>query len=446
MCLTMKLVSVHKLVFVATILILTFQTQVIVAEQWTLHKCIDSAIVHNKSLEISRNEIEISKEKKSEVYSNLIPKIDLNSEYKYFTDLPYQIMPMSIFGGPSGKFKEVQFGVPHNINANLLLSMPLYNAQIIGGISASEKGIEMKKILYKKSEEDLVYQITNLYYNLQILENTKFYLDSNLQNSLRLLGTIELLKDNKLATGVDVTKVELQLRQLENKIEMLDNQRSQAINMLKFLIGKDNEEIEIVSEIILEEIDYENNTSPLNIEIKEKKSELIKQEITNLKNERLPSLMLIGNYGTTGYGYNESPNEFLNFYPIGFVGLKFNLPIFTGTVLPKKVEQKSLELKNNELELEIIRDKNKIDIENALRIRQTSSKQIKNSVLNIELADNIYNQTLALHSQGLANITDILLADNSLRESQQEYLTNLIEYLKSDLEYRRLIGHLATKE
>ena len=442
----MKLVSVHKLVFVATILILTFQTQVIVAEQWTLHKCIDSAIVHNKSLEISRNEIEISKEKKSEVYSNLIPKIDLNSEYKYFTDLPYQIMPMSIFGGPSGKFKEVQFGVPHNINANLLLSMPLYNAQIIGGISASEKGIEMKKILYKKSEEDLVYQITNLYYNLQILENTKFYLDSNLQNSLRLLGTIELLKDNKLATGVDVTKVELQLRQIENKIEMLDNQRSQAINMLKFLIGKDNEEIEIVSEIILEEIDYENNTSPLNIEIKEKKSELIKQEITNLKNERLPSLMLIGNYGTTGYGYNESPNEFLNFYPIGFVGLKFNLPIFTGTVLPKKVEQKSLELKNNELELEIIRDKNKIDIENALRIRQTSSKQIKNSVLNIELADNIYNQTLALHSQGLANITDILLADNSLRESQQEYLTNLIEYLKSDLEYRRLIGHLATKE
>lgn len=446
MCLTMKLVSVHKLVFVATILILTFQTQVIVAEQWTLHKCIDSAIVHNKSLEISRNEIEISKEKKSEVYSNLIPKIDLNSEYKYFTDLPYQIMPMSIFGGPSGKFKEVQFGVPHNINANLLLSMPLYNAQIIGGISASEKGIEMKKILYKKSEEDLVYQITNLYYNLQILENTKFYLDSNLQNSLRLLGTIELLKDNKLATGVDVTKVELQLRQIENKIEMLDNQRSQAINMLKFLIGKDDEEIEIISEIKLEEIDYENNTSPLNIEIKEKKSELIKQEITNLKNERLPSLMLIGNYGTTGYGYNESPNEFLNFYPIGFVGLKFNLPIFTGTVLPKKVEQKSLELKNNELELEIIRDKNKIDIENALRIRQTSSKQIKNSVLNIELADNIYNQTLALHSQGLANITDILLADNSLRESQQEYLTNLIEYLKSDLEYRRLIGHLATKE
>lgn len=324
--------------------------------------------------------------------------------------------------------------------------MPLYNAQIIGGISASEKGIEMKKILYKKSEEDLVYQITNLYYNLQILENTKFYLDSNLQNSLRLLGTIELLKDNKLATGVDVTKVELQLRQIENKIEMLDNQRSQAINMLKFLIGKDDEEIEIISEIKLEEIDYENNTSPLNIEIKEKKSELIKQEITNLKNERLPSLMLIGNYGTTGYGYNESPNEFLNFYPIGFVGLKFNLPIFTGTVLPKKVEQKSLELKNNELELEIIRDKNKIDIENALRIRQTSSKQIKNSVLNIELADNIYNQTLALHSQGLANITDILLADNSLRESQQEYLTNLIEYLKSDLEYRRLIGHLATKE
>lgn len=444
----MKLVSAHKLYILAGILLFSsLGASSLRAEQWSLQQCIDSAVVHNKSLEISKNEIEISREKESEVYANLIPKLEFNSEYKYFTDLPYQIMPMSLFGGPPGKFKEVQFGVPHNINANIMLTMPLYNAQIFGGISATGQGIEMKKLQYQKTEEDIIYQVSTLYYNLQILENTRVFLDSNMINSNKLLGTITLLKDNQLATGVDVNKIELQLNQLENRMETVKNQQMQAMNMLKFLIGKSDANIAISNKIIVSNntsSSYESN--PINVQLKEKKTELIRQEITNLKNERLPSLMLIGNYGTTGYGYNEKPNDFLNFYPIGFVGLKLNVPIFTGTVLPKKVEQKSIELQNNEIEIDIIKDKNKIDIENAIKVRQTTFKQIENSKANVDLANTIYNQTILQHGQGLANITDILLADNTLRQSQQEYLSNLIDYLKSDLEYRKLTGHLTTKE
>ncbi len=443
----MKLVSVHKLYMLVSILLFsTLGASPLRAEQWSLQQCIDSAVVHNKSLEISKNEIGISREKESEVYANLIPKLEFNSEYKYFTDLPYQIMPMSLFGGPAGKFKEVQFGVPHNINANIMLTMPLYNAQIFGGITATGQGIEMKKLLYQKTEEDIIYQVSTLYYNLQILDNTRAFLDSNMINSNKLLATITLLKDNQLATGVDVNKIELQVNQLENRMETVKNQQLQAMNMLKFLIGKSDANITISNQIIVENTSDNYEVNPINIKLKEKKTELIKQEITNLKNERLPSLMLIGNYGTTGFGYNEKPNDFLDFYPIGFVGLKLNVPLFTGTVLPKRVEQKSIELQNNELEIGIIKDKNKIDIENAINIRQTTFKQIENSKANVDLANTIYNQTLLQHSQGLANITDILLADNTLRQSQQEYLSNLIDYLKSDLEYRKLTGHLTTNE
>lgn len=443
----MKLVSVHKLIIFSGILLYSaFGTSPLSAEQWSLQQCIDSAIVHNKSLEISRNEIEISQEKESEVYANLIPKLEFNSEYKYFTDLPYQIMPMGLFGGPPGKFKEVQFGVPHNINANILLTMPIYNAQIFGGITATGKGIEMKKLMYQMTQEEIIYQVSTLFYNLQILGNTQTFLDSNLVNSNKLLGTITLLKDNKLATGTDVKKIELQLNQLKNKKEIVNNQKMQALNMLKFLVGKRDANIEISDKVNIGTKDKNYEENPINVKLKEKKVELIKQEITNLKNERLPSLVLIGNYGTTGFGYNEKPNDFLNFYPIGFVGLRLNVPIFTGTVLPKKVEQKSLELQNSEIEIDIIKDKNKIEIENAINVRQSSLNQIENSKANVDLADNIYKQTLLQHGQGLANITDILLADNTLRQSQQEYLSNLIDYLKSDLEYRKLTGNLSTNE
>ena len=93
-----------------------------------LQKCVDTAQVHNRSLQMASNSILIGAEKQKEATANLIPKLSVNADYKYFTDLPTQLMPLSTFNAaaPVGKFKEAQFGVPHNLNANVQLSMPLY--------------------------------------------------------------------------------------------------------------------------------------------------------------------------------------------------------------------------------------------------------------------------------------------------------------------------------
>jgi hypothetical protein len=50
----------------------------------------------------------------------------------------------------------------------------------------------------------------------------------------------------------------------------------------------------------------------------------------------LPSLNLIGMYGTAGFGYDKQPNDFLNFYPIGFAGIQLSYPLFNGTLLNEK--------------------------------------------------------------------------------------------------------------
>ena len=46
--------------------------------------------------------------------------------------------------------------------------------------------------------------------------------------------------------------------------------------------------------------------------------------------------------------------------------------------------------------------------------------------------------------QGTASLTDVLLADNALREAQQDYLSSLVDFLKADLELKKLTGNLAT--
>jgi OMF family outer membrane factor len=60
----------------------------------------------------------------------------------------------------------------------------------------------------------------------------------------------------------------------------------------------------------------------------------------------------------------------------------------------------------------------------------------------IELAKKIYTNTVLQNQQGTANITDLILADNSLREAQQIYIVALINLRRAELEYKRVTGNL----
>jgi OMF family outer membrane factor len=72
-------------------------------------------------------------------------------------------------------------------------------------------------------------------------------------------------------------------------------------------------------------------------------------------------------------------------------------------------------------------------------------KSVKTSEEQIQLAQLIYDQTLLQNQEGTANITDIILADNSLREAQQTNLNSIIEYMKAYLELKKLTGNLSIK-
>ena len=149
-------------------------------------------------------------------------------------------------------------------------------------------------------------------------------------------------------------------------------------------------------------------------------------------------------YGTTGFGYNGQPASFLDFYPIGFAGFQLSYPLFNGTVTQRKITQKTLELQNNELQFGLLTEQNNMQIENARMQREIAKKSVETTTEQIQLAQTIYEQTVLQQRQGTASLTDVLLADNALREAQQTYLSAVIDYLKADLELKKLTGNIST--
>lgn len=447
----MKLVSAHiqnenRLELKLLFLFVLFISPLVSAQTWSLEQCIDSARNNNKTLKINQNNLLISGQKKKEIRSNLIPKVNLNADYKYFTDLPYQLMPLSVFGGPEGKFKEAQFGVPHNLNANLQLTMPIYNPQIYGGIKTTKIAEEMAQLQYEKSEEQLFFEISNAYYNAQILDNQVRFIDSNLFNSKKLLSNVQLLRQQAMARASDVDKVELQIKQLETQKSLLESKYEQIKNMLRYLISvPENQAFELETNI--SEMVSSNYSTQSTVETRmiQTQGRLIQSEMKTLKTTRIPSFALVGSYGITGYGYDRKPDNFLNFYPIGFAGIQMSYPLFNGMVTQRKIDQKKYELENNSLQNELVSDGNSMQIINAKMQLTVSKNAIETSIQQVDLAQKIYRQTLLQQLHDMASLTDVLLADTDVRQAQQNYLTAIVDYMKADLELKKTTGNFLNK-
>jgi outer membrane protein TolC len=447
----MKLVNVH--IQLILFIIFTINEVKVSAQTWSIQQCIDTSLVHNKNLMMSRNTISIGEQKQKEAKANLIPKLAVNLDYKYFTDLPYQLMPLSTFNpnAPEGQFKEAQFGVPHNINANLQLTVPLYNAQLYGAIKSTTIATEMNEMQYRKTEEQLQFEIYNLYYNAQVLHHQLVFIDSNIINANKLLKNITLLNEHLLAKGTDVGKVNLQVKLLQTQKENITIKYIQVLNALKFAIGISiDQEFKIDPKIVNVNSNSENKPDSfsqiLDIQILKTQHRLLKSEISTLNKSRvLPSLNLIGSFGTTGFGYDRKPNDFLKFYPIGFAGIQISYPLFNGTVTLRKTNQKKLELKNNELQAELLSDQNKLQIENSKLQIKISKNTLETISEQITLAQSILAQSIEQQKQGTATLNDVLLADNALREIQQNFISTTIEYLKAELELKKMLGLLEIK-
>lgn len=435
------LVSVHKLY-----LFLLFWISGLVvanAQILTLKQCIDTAQVNNNNLKIGRNFISIGDERYKEAKSGLIPRISANADYKYFADLPYQLLPLSVFGGPDGQFKEAQFGVPHNMNASVQLTMPLYNTQVYGAIQTNKVASELTHLQLQKTEEQVFFEIANLYYNAIILHHQEAFIDSNLLNSKRLLNNMKLLHEQLLVKSTDLSKSELQLKQLNTQKESVNSKYQQILNALKFAMGisiQRNIQIDPVIQFQYPEV-YQTFSS-IDVRVSEIQNRLLKVELNTLKKSKLPMLSLFGTYGSTGFGYDKQPNSFLKFYPVGFTGLQLSFPLFNGAVSQQKVNQKRFELKNNELQNSLLTEQNAMQVENAKLQLNLAQRSIKTISDQLNLAQTIYEQTLVQQKYQTASLNDVLLSDNALRDAQQTYLSSVVDFLKAELELKKSTGNI----
>ena len=408
----------------------------------SLQECIDLALAHDQRSRSADIDLRMAEARVDEQQANLLPKVRGVADMRHYADLPYQLLPASFFGGPEGVYREIQFGTPDNITLNVQAQLPLVDVGSWEGIHVAREAERMAGMQRERSREEVVLELSNAYYNAQVLQARRTFLDSNLLNTEAMLRNVELLHAQLLARGTDVDRLRLQRDQLRTQRERLVAQHEQVLDLLRLMMGLPPDAplaTEPASAPVQQTEAAAKTTAALRVA---EQGVLLRQaEIRLLKRSRLPSLHGYGLYGNTGFGPIGSESRY-DLYPVSYFGATLQVPLFNGTVITQKVRQKELELERAGLLRDVVADREGLEQRRATRDEALALRTLTDAEAQLALAERIRRSTLLQHTEGLATLTDLVLADQAVREGQQLYIDALVQLRKAQLELARLNGTL----
>lgn len=341
----------------------------------TLEECLKLGIENNLSLEGSRNEMRKAKHLLSENRAKLWPQISAVAGFNDNFNPPVSVTDGSAYGNLYNVTKTLQY----NASAGLQLQMPLYNQTVYTAVDIARTLNELNRLSYEKAREDLMMQISKMYY---LGQNTMEQLTLIQENMVRLreLRDITLaFFDNGMAMEVDVKRVNINL---ENQQVQYDNAKSmlvQQLNLLKYVMDYPADE-----EITLTPVDTERIQSTsltglrsdlYELQLLQSQEKLAGQQKDLIRQGYLPSLTLTGSWMYSAYTdkarhwFHSGPSN--HWYPSTGLGITLRVPIFDGFDKRARIRKAQIDQENARL-----------NYENTLKNMQTQYLNATNELMN----------------------------------------------------------------
>ena len=414
----------------------------------TLEECLRLGIENNLSLESSRNEIRKGEHTLSENRAKLLPQINAVAGFNDNFNPPVSVTDGSAYGNPYNVTKTLQY----NASAGIQLQMPLYNQTVYTAVDIARTMNELNRLSYEKAREDLILQISKMYYLSQNTAEQIALIKENISRLNELSSITQAFYDNGMAMEVDVKRVNINL---ENQRVQYDNAQSmltQQLNLLKYVIDYPADK-----EIVLTPVDTENTTSvsltgldnnQYELQLLQSKQKLAEQQRKMIGQGYIPSLSLTGSWMYSAYTdkaknwFHSGPSN--HWYNSSGIGLTLRIPIFDGLDKRAKMKKAKIEIENA-----------KLSYENALKNMQTQYLNATNELMNSQrnfrkqkdnylLAEDVYQVTTDRYREGIASMTEVLQDEMRMSEAQNNYINAHYNYQVTNLSLLKLTGQLET--
>ncbi|MCF8298825.1 MAG: TolC family protein [Saprospiraceae bacterium] len=416
-----------------------------------LSDAVALAIENSHNIQIADLERQKAIFKQKENKSRLLPQVDAYSTFSYYYAIPKMVVPGEIFGQEGDIAFE--FGTKYDWNTGLKFNQLIYSQSYFTSLELITEKIELQKLNIQLKKEEVAFQLSQLYYLCQIIDNQLIELDRALANLQKLKTIVELKKTNGMARQADVERLELDLSKVKIEKQQLAEHRMQQLNLLKLFIGRS-----IDSELLL----AHSITSPLNdmviaenteyrrteLQLIDKQMQAATLETAIEKQSYLPVLAAFGQHYYQGM-YNDFDSFYSHdehFYKSGIIGLQLNIPIFDGFSRRNRIKMNEIEIAILQKQLEYTEILDANEKYEAWQNYHNCLKELKVINNNLKSAQRIYQSNLLAYQQQVIGLTDLILAENELTNTRIGYYSVLFKAISIDLKLKKIYGILLNNQ
>ena len=427
-------------------------TAVIKHHEFSVQAAVDYAKKNNMQVKNALLDVQVQKEVNREITSAAYPQVNGSFSLVYNIKLPVSLVPAEFFGGTPGTYEKFPFGVKYNATGGIELNQLLFDGQVFVGLQARKTSIDFQLKNVEVTEELIKTNIYKIYYQLIVSSTQTELIDANILRLEKLLHDTKEIYKNGFAEKLDVDRVTVQLSNLQTEKVKALNAIQNGYLGLKLLMGMPiRDELVLTDTLSYDELRDELliQTTPYNyndrkeFQYAELGRKLNEFNIKRYRLSRIPTFSL-----NAFYNKNAQRNEFDFFksggdwFSIAAVSVRLSVPIFNGFSTKAKIAQAQLALQQTVNRIDDL----KLTIDNEVEIAKSNYRSaivtLENQKRNIDLAEQIYNQTKKKYEAGLGSNIEITAAQTELKTAQTNYVTAMYDAVIARVDFLKATGKL----
>ena len=426
-------------------------TELQAQETVTLKQAIEYALQNKADAQNAQLDIRNADYQIMEAKAGALPKINGVANITYNPILQTTALDAGAFSGGPSNIQLITLGQKWNAGAGVQLSQALFNQQVFIGLKAAKSTKEFYQLNAQLTEEQIIERVSNAYFQVFTIQQKKETLESSYSSTEKARNIIKSLYDNGLAKKVDLDRTNVNLTNINTVLKQQQNAINQAENALKFYMGMPIEnkielvkaDMEITPHLLDETVRTDERSE---IKILNKQRELLQYNKKAVEAAYYPTVNLNANYSWQGLGdkfpLTNGKKNGVYWADYSAITLGVNIPIFNGFATKARVEMAQIEL--DKLDVSIKDTKLGLDLsyQNAKSQIENSLLALENQKANVSLAETVTSNTKHNYQYGLANLTELLEAENALVEAKNNYSNAILEYKIAEIQYYKAKGEL----
>jgi outer membrane protein TolC len=418
----------------------------------SLEQAIQYALRHNAAIKNARIDVALQKQKNREITGIALPQVNGRNEFQFNIDPLVAFFPARFTNptAPADAFAPVPIAANFTNTASLTGSQILFDGSVLVALQARNTIIELTQLGVRASEQDVRYNVTRAYYGLVVARQQFNTLQKSLATFRDVLRDLTILRQQGFVEKIEVDRTQVQVNNLATDSLRTANLIALSEQLLKYNMTLPLEQqIELTDTSIADVLsnsagmlegatDYNNRVDYALTQTQLRLNEF------DVKRYRYKALPTLAAFSTAAYTYAN--NEFRkvtrvnNYIGYSLVGLRLDVPIFSGFQRKAQLEQAYLNVEKTRNNLQQLRLSIDLQSEQARTVLRNSLLALQNNERNIDLANSVLTLARKKYKAGVGSNLEVTQAQTELLQAQNRLFAAQLDVINATTDLQRAQG------